>query len=485
MTYIHGAYGQFDKSIGLVPVATDTIPVYVGVAPVNLARGYKGLGVVNAPMRLLNMGAVQANFGYSDDWTKFTLCEAFKIHFANDIQNVGPVVAINILDPETHKKTEATTQPLTFVNGRATITSDTIILDTLVLAGKVEGTDFSIDYDFTKGQVIIDSLGDDITGEVNATFNEVDPSKITIEDIIGGVTASGVYTGLGCVGLVYPQLGLIPNIICCPSYSHNIDVYKAMLQAGTNINGHWDAVINVDLDINGTDTIAKAIKKKDDSDYSSERAKVYWPMWQLKDGTVYHLSSIATWLMCQVDGTHKGVPMESPSNKEIPAGRQYFGADSTNKGYDQQTSNQLNEAGITTGIYWAGKNVLWGPHTAAYRYGLVDDGRTIFDVSIRMMMHITNDFQREHADKIDSPMTKALADSIRIREQEKLDAYVAQGALIGEPVIEFKDSENPSTQLMEGDFVWNIKQTPTPPFKSGTVKVAYTDAGFSVYRKED
>ena len=173
--------------------------------------------------------------------------------------------------------------------------------------------------------------------------------------------------------------------------------------------------------------------------------------------------------------------MESPSNKEIPAGRQYFGENSANKGYDQQTSNQLNEAGITTAIYWAGKNVLWGPHTAAYQYGLVDDGRTIFDVSIRMMMHITNDFQREHADKIDSPMTKALADSIRIREQEKLDAYVAQGALIGEPIVEFKESENPSTQLMEGDFVWNIQQTPTPPFKSGTVKVAYTDAGFSVY----
>ena len=482
MAYLHGTYGQFDKSLGLVPVATDTIPVYVGVAPVNLTRGYKDLGVVNAPVRLLNMGAVQTNFGYSDDWKKFSLCEAFKIHFNNSIQNVGPIVAIKVLDPDIHKKEEQTTKQLSFSNGRATFESDTIILDTFVLASKVEGKDFSVDYDFTKGQVIVDSIGEeDITGEIQATFSEVDTTKIKKEDIIGGVTASGVYTGLGCVGLVYPELGLIPNIICCPSYSHNPDVYKAMLQAGTKINGHWDAVINVDLAIDGIDTIEKAIQSKKDSDYSSERAKVYYPQWQTKDGTVYHLSSIATWLMCAVDGTHKGVPMESPSNKEIPAGRQYFGENSANKGYDQQTSNQLNEAGITTAIYWAGKNVLWGPHTAAYQYGLVDDGRTIFDVSIRMMMHITNDFQREHADKIDSPMTKALADSIRIREQEKLDAYVAQGALIGEPIVEFKESENPSTQLMEGDFVWNIQQTPTPPFKSGTVKVAYTDAGFSVY----
>ena len=112
MAYLHGTYGQFDKSLGLVPVATDTIPVYVGVAPVNLTRGYKDLGVVNAPVRLLNMGAVQTNFGYSDDWKKFSLCEAFKIHFNNSIQNVGPIVAINVLDPDIHKKEEQTTKQL-------------------------------------------------------------------------------------------------------------------------------------------------------------------------------------------------------------------------------------------------------------------------------------------------------------------------------------------------------------------------------------
>ena len=481
MAYLHGTYGEFTKSIGLVPVATDTIPVYVGIAPVNLVRGYKELGVVNAPMRVSNMAGVQANFGYTDNWA-FTLCEAFAAHFNNTLGNVGPIVVINVLDPEINKKSEETTTQLTFVNGRATLESDTVILDTFTLASKVEGTDYSLDYDFTKGAVIIDSIGDTpITGTVQATYSEVDLSTITKADIIGGVTAAGVYTGLGCVGLVYPELGLIPNIICCPSYSEEPDVYKAMIQAGTKINGHWDAVVNADMAITNTDTIAKAVKWKEDSDYSSERTKVYWPQWQLKDGTVYHLSTLATWLMCGIDATHNGVPMESPSNKEIPAGRQYFGANSINRGYDQQTANQLNEKGITTAIYWAGKNVLWGAHTAAYNYGLVDDGRSIFDVSIRMMMHVTNDFQREHADKIDAPMTRAMADTIKNREQEKLDAYVAIGALIGEPVIEFKESENPTTQLMEGDFIWSNKMTPTPPFKSGTLKVAYTDEGFTSY----
>ena len=69
-------------------------------------------------------------------------------------------MAINVLDPAKHKKAQETTKELAFANGQATIQSGTIILDTLVLADKVEGVDFSIDYDFTKGQVIIDSLGE-------------------------------------------------------------------------------------------------------------------------------------------------------------------------------------------------------------------------------------------------------------------------------------------------------------------------------------
>ena len=46
-------------------------------------------------------------------------------------------------------------------------------------------------------------------------------------------------------------------------------------------------------------------------------------------------------------------------------------------------------------VAWGGEWVLWGDHTAAYTYGADVDPRAIFDVSMRMLMHITNDFQRE------------------------------------------------------------------------------------------
>ena len=82
---------------------------------------------------------------------------------------------------------------------------------------------------------------------------------------------------------------------------------------------------------------------------------------------------------------------------------------------------------------------------------------------------------------IDQPMTKAMADTIKNREQEKMDALAAMGAFIGTPVVEFVQSENTTGDLVEGNFTWGFQGTPTPPFKSGTMKVAYTTAGFDSY----
>lgn len=487
MAYLHGTYGQFEKSLGTVPTQSNTVVVYVGIAPVNLVKNYKEL--VNYPIQLKDMVGAQQKMGYSADIETFTLCEAMQVHFDNSIQNVGPIVVINVLDPDAHRKTEATTIQLPFINNRAAIVSDKIILDTLVLSDKIKDRDYTVDYDFATGKVLIENISGEKFTNVNATYREVDLSKITDSDVIGGITSSGVYSGLGCVGLIYPELGLIPNILTAPGYSQKPEVYRAMVQAAKKINGHWDAAIVVDIPIKDVeksiDTKELAIKWKSENDYTSEYAKACYPKWQLKDGRIYHISTLTAWLILLVDGTHNGVPMESPSNKQLPAGRQYYGAQSKNKGYDQQQANELNENGITTGIYWGGMNVLWGPHTAAYKNGSVTDKRVIFDNSLRMMMHITNNFQQEHALAIDSPMTRAMADSIKIREQEKADALKAIGALIGTPVVEFKETDNSTDDLAEGDFTWSFQGTPTPPFKSGTLKVAYTDEGFATFLGEE
>lgn len=484
--YKHGTYGEFAASIGRTVSNVGTVAVYVGAAPVNLVRGFADADVVNSPLLLTSWANVKRLMGYSAAWDKFSLCEAFKLHF-NSAENVGPIVVINVLDPAIHKAAADTTEQLSFVNGRATIASDTIILDTLVLADKVEGVDFSVSYDYDKGLVLIDSIGDaPITGTVDATYSTVDPTAIDAENIIGGATEAGVYSGLGCVSLVYQTLNLVPNLLAAPGWSHDKAVYTAMVKAATKINGHWDAAVIVDIplasaDGEAVDTIAKAIEWKTDNGYNSERAKACWPKALGTDGAVYHLSALWVWRQMLVDATHDSVPMESASNKPLPIVKQYFGANSNNRGFDQQTANTLNEKGITTAVFFGGMWVLWGPHTAAFDHYAVSDNRSIFDNSIRMMMHITNNFQREWALSIDGPMTRALKDTIMNREQEKADALVAMGALIGEPVIKFDEDENSIDELIQGNFVWSFEGTPTPPFKSGTLKMAYTTEGFNSY----
>ena len=489
--YLYGAYGHIGETVAQSAVQAGTTPVYIGTAPVNLVRGFADAGVINEPIKLSNMIDAQRKLGYAADWGTFTLCEVMNAHFNNTLGNIGPIYVINVLDPSAgkHRKAIETTQQLSFTGGRAEFASSTIILDTLTIAKSdggdyAEGTDYAVDYNFTKGTVIITSLIADspLTGTLTASFYEVDDSAIEDDDIIGGVTAGGEYSGLSSIALLYPEQFAVCNLIAAPGWSQSPAVYNAMLTASQKINGHWDAFVVADLPLvdssaQAVDTITKAIAWKKNNAFTGERSKVYWPQGIDNLGNIYHLSTLAVVELMRADFSHNSVPMETCGNKAIPIIKQYFGANATNRGFSQQEGKELTQNGISTAVAWGGEWVLWGDHTAAYTYGADVDPRAIFDVSMRMLMHITNDFQREWSPRIDEPMTRALKDEIINREQEKLDGYVS----MGEPQIVFLESENSTTDIMNGDFRWDIAVTPTPPLKSASVYVAYTDAGFSVY----
>lgn len=494
--YLYGAYGHIGETVAKSAVQAGTTPVYIGTAPVNLVRNFSEAGIINEPIKLSNMIDAQKKLGYAADWGTFTLCEVVNAHFNNALGNIGPIYVINVMDPSEgkHRAAEATTKALNFAGGRAEFASATIILDTLTIAkadegNYTEGVDYSVDYNFTKGTVIINSLKADakLTGTLIATYFEVDDSAITGDDIIGEVTEEGEYSGLGSLALLYPEQFAICNLIAAPGWSHIPAVYNAMIEASRKINGHWDAFVMADMPlVDGStaaavDTIEKAIAWKQENAFNSERSKVFWPQATDSLGNAYHLSTLATIELMRADFSHGSVPMETCGNKAVPVIKQYFGENAVNRGFDQQAGKKLTQNGISTVVAWAGEWVLWGDHTAAYSYDAEVDPRAIFDVSMRMLMHITNSFQREWSPEIDEPMTRALKDRIINREQEKLDGYVSMGALIGTPEILFLESENSIGDIMNGDFRWDIAVTPTPPLKSASVYVAYTDAGFSVY----
>jgi len=484
--YLYGTYGIIGETVAQNAVQAGTVLAYIGTAPVNLVRGYKDLKIVNYPVKLSNIGEAERKLGYSSDWESFTLCEVFTAHFDNAIGNIGPVYVVNILDPDTHK-TDAITKTLKFTGGRAEFKGNKIILDSIVLEDLVEGVDYSIEYNFAKEKTSIKSLDPDnpISGDVLMTYNEVDSGSIEYEDIIGRVTEEGDYSGIGVIQLFYQEQNIVPNIIAAPGWSGIPAVYNAMISASKKINGQWDAFVNADIPLTSentrVDTISKAKEWKNNNGYTSERSKAYWPKGVDNFGRNYHLSTLASVEMLRTDLKHNSVPMETPGNKQIPIARQYFGPESKNNGFDKQTAKELTSNGITTTVASEGAWVLWGDHTAAYTFGGDVDPRAIFDLSIRMLLHISNSFQREWGAVIDKPMDRQLVDTILNREQEKLDTLASMGALLGKPSALFLESENSTTDLMNGNFRWDIPVTPTPPFKSGTVYVAYTDAGFKYF----
>jgi hypothetical protein len=477
--YKYGVSGQIDKSIIQNPTQAGGAAVYVGTAPVNLVNGYQS--AVGIPISVNSKKKAITDAGYSDDWASFTLCEAISAHFDNDVNPVGPIVLINVLDPAVHKKAADTDVSLAFANGKATIPGDTIIVDSLVLDGLVEGVDYAAEYSYEAGGVVITSIGTEITGSVDASYEEVDASLVTATDIIGAATQDGMYTGIHALALVHNSLGIIPTIVAAPGWSDQPAVYRALVSGCINIAGHWCADVYADIPVgSNSDTITEAVAWKENNAYTSEHSKVFWPQ-ATKEERTYHLSTLGVVTRLYVDTQRDGIPFESPANKDIDADGLYSGTSGTLRMLDQPNANTLAQHGITTAVCFGGAWRLWGDHTAAYDFEYEGDidVRSHFDVNMSMLKYVINDFQeRFHAD-IDQPADKNRIDSIVGMEQSTLDGLKSVGALVGSPTVSFVEEHNLESDIMSGHFCFDVAQTNTPPLKSASVGVAYTDAGIA------
>ena len=479
--YKYGVYGTIGNDIVQNASQAGVAPVYFGTAPVNLLSD--PTGKINVPVKISNLSDAQKKIGHFSDsakWGKYTLCEAVAAHFSNKNGNVGPIYVINVLDPETHKKSTKTTKSLTFANKKATIESDDIILSTFAIDDKVLGTDFEIGYDFSTGVLTILDKGEEAMTTVTASFDEVDTAAVTAESVIGEVKEDGTVSGIAALKLVYQTCNVIPTYLAAPGWSHNKAVYDALVSASQKINGHWHAFVFADIPVAENKTIESATKWKTDNGYTSGFSKVYWPMFK-DNGSVFHLATLALVEKLRGDLANDNIPFETEGNKAIPGTGLYFGEGGPVTSFDKADANELTAAGITTAIYWESNWRIWGDHTAAYTYNGNHKASEIFDVNMQMLFFIANSFQKEWGLTIDKPMTLALRDTILNREQEKLDVLVAKGALLGAPSVEFIETNNTTNEMMNGNFRWDISATITPPLKSATGVVCYTDAGFEAY----
>ncbi|HEX9061998.1 MAG TPA: phage tail sheath protein [Clostridia bacterium] len=474
--YKHGSYGDLKATQDILsPASVSTLPVYIGRLPVHQLPDYSG--AVNKPVLVQSFQDAAAKVGYNDgNWTDYDLCEAIYAHFKNNIQPIGPIVLINVLNPDTMKE-GGKTASVTLTNGQGYINDDKVILKSVGITGKTLGVDFSASYTPDGKQVVITDLKNALASPVTVSYDEVTPSAVTKTQIIGGTDASGTKTGLSVVDLIYQTYNMIPTILDSPGWSNVPDVDAALKAQAQKINGHWFAWVNSNLDTSASaDTIAEAKTWKTQNNYTGSGEAPCWPM--AYNGTrKFHLSTLTTVTMQWLDYQNDNIPLETPSNKPIDI-TGLCKADGTPIVFDQVQGNDLNSKGIRTAIYWGGRWVLWGPHTGEYEYGKDMDPRNIFDSNVRMMYYLLNTFQSRYGLDVDKPMNRSRVDAILNDFQEWLDGLVGRSLLYAR--IEFNETSNQVSDMVQGDFNFDIATTTTPPGKSINATLRYTTKGLSV-----
>lgn len=471
--YKHGVFGlQVPTTDTLPPAGVGTLPVYVGTAPIQQLSDYSNS--INMPILISSFEDAKAKIGYSDDWDTFTLCEAVYAHFKNPIAPIGPIVVINVLDPATHK-VAATPASVVLTNGVGYINDNVVTLSSVVITGKVKGTDYTVEY-ISDGQVKIKQITA-LVSPVTVNYDKIDKTKLTTVEIIGGKdVVTEKRTGITCLELVYQMFNMIPTILAAPGWSHIPAIKTELTSKATKLNGHWDLEVVADLESTTTKTITAAKLWKDTNMYNDVNLKICWP--KVKAGAkIYWLSTMTVVRMQQTDFNNNNVPYESPSNKQLGITGAILG-DGTAINMDEVQATDLNSKGITTVNFRGGIWVLWGPHNANYEYGATVDAKNVFDSSIRMMMYLTNSFQEKYLSSIDGPLNRAKVQTILNDAQTWLNSFVADGKMIYGGIV-FNETSNPTSSVVLGDFVFETKVTTTPVAKSLTFIVQYTTEGIN------
>lgn len=462
MPYQHGIYVQENPTSVLAPITTDSAIIFVvGTAPINLASD--PTGAVNKPILINSFAEAQEKLGYSDNFENFTICQLIDAVFRN--YNVGPVVAVNVLDPTDHKIV-VTPQPETITNGQVVIDEEGILLNSVVVKDSTGETTYEKDKDYTSefnkdGFVVIKIVP---TGTIlsNATqlsigFDKLDPSVVDEADIIGGYT-DGVYTGLENITQVYPQLGIVPGIIVIPGWSHKPTVGAAMTAKTENINGAYKCMAIKDVDCSsGADLYTEVANWKNTNGYTDKHDIVVWP--KVKNGTKeYYFSAILAALIAYTDTQNDNVPYVSPSNKSLRITGTVL-EDGTEVYLDQLQANTLNAQGIVTAVNLSGWKA-WGNNTGAYPS--TTDVKDRFIAVRRMFDWWGNSFIQTYFQQVDDPMNTRLIEALVDSENIRANGYKAKQQ-IADAKIEFNISENPTTDLLNGVIRFKQYLTPYPP----------------------
>lgn len=468
MSYNHGVKVSEVPTSLLPPVQSSAgIPVIVGTAPVNMADTSN----VNKPVLCYSYDEAVAAFGYVPAKETAGGLKKFEYSISEFIQSqfglfaVAPVIVINVLDPKTHKATATTTTvTLDTKTGAATIDETGILPDTVSLDSYAKDTDYVVAFD-ADGKLVITSVkGTDgsfkcETGKaLTFTAEKVDPTKVTTDDIIGGVDKAGKKSGLELINECFPRTRLVPGLILAPGYSSDSAVAATMAAKAANINEHFKCVCLIDAPTDTVKVYSDVATWKNNNNITDESQIVCWPALKL-GGVFYHQSTQLAGLIGKTDSENSDVPYVSPSNHNYQMDGAVL-ADGEEVFMGPEMAAYLNSQGVVTALNFIGGWKCWGNRTATYPGNT--DVKDAFIPLRRMFSWVGNTLIQTFWSKVDGPLTRRQIDTIIDSANVWLNGLAARGFILGGSV-EFLDTENPTTDLMDGIARFHVHITPPSP----------------------
>ena len=466
MGYRHGVYtSEAATSLAAPVLGTAGLQVIIGTAPVNMVAD--PAKVTNVPVIAYSYKEAVEAMGFSDDFEKYTLCEAIAVNF--QLIGTGPIVMINVLDPaNTNHKTAMTGGTITIANGIAKVNETGILVDNSFTVKKNEnttltkGTDYATAFnaDGTLNIIILDTTATTGITSVIVSGNKLDPTAVTASDIVGGVNIStGAETGLEVVRQVRPKFALTPGILLAPRFSKNATVAAALQAKCLELNGVFrvTCIIDIDSGSSGARKYTDVKTQKDAQGASSNNALAVWPFGAVGD-VIYSGSALAGALTVATDAANNDVPNTSPSNKNLPITAAVL-EDGTEVLLDLEQANTVNGFGVATFLKVEGFR-LWGNNTAAYP-GTTDPKDRWFAVR-RFFSWTGNTFMLTYFDKVDSPGNTRLIQAIVDSENIRGNGFVAN-EVCARYEITYNVDENSATDLMDGTIRFHQYLTPYTP----------------------
>lgn len=348
----------------------------------------------------------------------FTLPDAFDIlaRYAS-----GQVYVVNVLDPAKHRTT-VTDEVLT--QDSNTLTAKTAKQGLLSLSITANGVTLNEGVDYT-----VDLQTSEITlarsqTNLKATYTYADPTKVTEDDIKGGVDSlTGKRKGFELLRDGFNLFGADAKILICPEYDKTASCAAALATLADQM--HAKAYIQLPK---GT-SLSKAIAGRGpmgtiNASASNENVRHFFPYAIGSTNSLESLATHAAGLRMKVDVDHGY--WFSTSNREL-SGVIGMEIPLTARVDDKQSeTNRLNAVGITTIFNSFGTGFrLWGNRSSNFP---TVTHISCFEVASRTGDIIDESIRQAELQFIDLPIDDALLDSF----VETIDTFLrSQKSLVG------------------------------------------------------